>query len=796
MKSPFRKTLVAQAVALGCTLMVSPVAALAQGTCNLGANSISTVASGTCTVGENSSLTVTSSGVINGVVGGGVQRAVVASGGTSTPSLFVANSGTVNGDISILGTMSGGITNNAGGSINGPIKVIGPDRGGNGSMAGSVTNNGLIGGGISNSGTIGGSITNSGTINAGILNGATVGGTISNGIINSGTINGGITNSDGSVSGTISNGIVNSGTINGGITNGVSGSSISGTINGGITNTGTINGTIRLAGSTLNLNGTSGAVNGQIFGGKGTVNVNGTYTRSAGNEINVANFNVNSGGVLNFAANESLTANTIQVAGTLGVVAGATATFNGPTSITGTFRTGATSSSNYGKLLVNGAATLPSVAKIDVDVNSVNSLASGQKLGAVIRATSLTGGDSFSVTDNSALFKFTGIKNGNDVDLLIESERTVLQSVNAMGNTPATGAATVLDTIVLGQVPVSSDMQNVVTALGRLTTQQQVSDAATQTLPLLAGNGLVAMQSSISGTNRIVQARQENLRGVSSGDDFAGDKRMWFKAYGSQADQNDRKGVSGFDANIFGGVIGADAELSASDRVGLAFAYGKAKVDSNSTVAPSNSKVDSYQLVVYGSHALSDKTEIHYQGDIGRHDTKGQREILFMGRVASANYDSRSAHFGMGLSHTISINERSSISPFVRADYTWMRDDGYTETGADSLNLKVDSHTTKQMIYMAGSKFLHQYNDKLAVLGNLGVGYDALAKEGSLTAAYVGGGAAFSTPGLDPSPWLVQAGLGVVTTLKAGMDLSIRYDFEGREDFKNQTASAKLRWMF
>jgi hypothetical protein len=84
MKSPFRKTLVAQAVALGCTLMVSPVAALAQGTCNLGANSISTVASGTCTVGENSSLTVTSSGVINGVVGGGVQRAVVASGGTST----------------------------------------------------------------------------------------------------------------------------------------------------------------------------------------------------------------------------------------------------------------------------------------------------------------------------------------------------------------------------------------------------------------------------------------------------------------------------------------------------------------------------------------------------------------------------------------------------------------------------------------------------------------------------------------------------------------------------------------
>ena len=663
-------------------------------------------------------------------------------------------------------------------------------------VTGSITNSGLIGGGIVNGGSISGSISNSGTINGGLTNSVSeFGGIIENGIVNTGTINGGITNGV-TVGGTINNGIVNSGTINGGINNDVSGS-ISGTINGGITNTGTINGTISLAGSTLNLNGTTGQVDGQIFGGKGSiVNVNGTYTRSSGNEINVANFNVDTGGVLNFAASESLAASSIQVAGTLSVAAGATASFTGPTAITGLFRTGVTSDANYGKLLVTGAATLPSAASIDVDVNTANTLATGQRLGAVISATTLTGGDSFLVTDNSALFKFIGLKNGNAVDLLIESERTVQQSVDATGNTPASGAANVLDTIIFGQVPVSSDMQNVVTELGRLSTEQQVSDAASQTLPLLAGNGLVAMQSSISGTNRIIQARQETLRGVSSGDDFAGDKRMWFKAYGSKADQNDRKGVSGFDANIVGGVFGVDAELSATDRVGIAVAYGKANVDSNSSVAPSNSKVDSYQLVVYGSHSLSEQTEINYQGDIGRHDTKGERSILFMGRTAFADYNSRSAHFGAGLSHTINLSAASSLSPFVRADYTWMHDDGYTESGADALNLDVDSHTARQMIYMAGSKFQHQFSDAVSLVGSLGVGYDALAKEGSLTAAYVGGGAAFSTPGLDPSPWLLQAGLGVVTQIKSGVDLSLRYDFEGRNDFKNQTASAKLRWLF
>ena len=36
--------------------------------------------------------------------------------------------------------------------------------------------------------------------------------------------------------------------------------------------------------------------------------------------------------------------------------------------------------------------------------------------------------------------------------------------------------------------------------------------------------------------------------------------------------------------------------------------------------------------------------------------------------------------------------------PTLRADYSWIRDEGYREKGADALNLDVDSRTTDSLI--------------------------------------------------------------------------------------------------
>ena len=61
--------------------------------------------------------------------------------------------------------------------------------------------------------------------------------------------------------------------------------------------------------------------------------------------------------------------------------------------------------------------------------------------------------------------------------------------------------------------------------------------AVSQTLPLLTGGMNQAATSALSGTNRIVQARLDSNRGMSSGDVPAESGYLWVKPFYSKADQ-------------------------------------------------------------------------------------------------------------------------------------------------------------------------------------------------------------------------------------------------------------------
>ena len=80
---------------------------------------------------------------------------------------------------------------------------------------------------------------------------------------------------------------------------------------------------------------------------------------------------------------------------------------------------------------------------------------------------------------------------------------------------------------------------------------------------------------------------------------------------------------------------------------------------------------------------------------------------------------------------------------------------------------------------------------------NAGGGYDWLAERTSITATFAGEpGAAFTTYGNDPRPWVGRGGAGLTYRTQAGLEVTVRYDLEYRSDYLNQTASAKLRWNF
>ncbi|HWV62704.1 MAG TPA: autotransporter domain-containing protein [Oxalicibacterium sp.] len=467
---------------------------------------------------------------------------------------------------------------------------------------------------------------------------------------------------------------------------------------------------------------------------------------------------------------------------------------------------GARSNVDYGKLAVTGIATFAADARIAVDVASVNTLGLGQQLSDVISAGTLNA-STFGVTDNSSLFNFLAVRNGNTVDLLILSANGgVYDAVVANGVDSATGGARVLDNALLGG---SVKMSEIVTALGKLGTQREVSQAAAQTLPLLSGGVSQTTLGMLSSFNSVVQGRLGSLTGtqgtsgLSGGDglDTFANRQAWAKAFGSLANQHDADGTSGFSSESWGMAFGADGELDRDTRIGIAYAYANSSVSGNTALSGTrqHANVDSHLLALYGSRALKDDLQLDWQADIGRNGIDGSRQISFGGlnRTAESSHASYSAHVGAGLSKQFALNATTTVAPGVRADYTWLRDDSYRESGAGSLNLDVDSNTTEAFLLTAEGRIRHALSERSQLDANLGIGYDLINDRNSIVSTYAGApGQSFATRGIDQSPWIVSGGIGYTVQANRNTQITLRYDAEGRDDYLNQTASVKANWAF
>jgi outer membrane autotransporter protein len=293
----------------------------------------------------------------------------------------------------------------------------------------------------------------------------------------------------------------------------------------------------------------------------------------------------------------------------------------------------------------------------------------------------------------------------------------------------------------------------------------------------------------------VLQGRM--ARGGSSGEALLSEGELWLQPFGTWANQDERDGVAGFEVDTHGLVFGGDAALSEQARVGLAFAYANSQVDGDSRVAPNSADMDLYQLIGYGSYDFDAATQLSWQLDYGQGRTDGKREILFMGSTAKSSYDSHIVHAGVALSHRYSLGQATELVPMLRADYTWIKDESYTEKGADALNLDVDSRTTDSLILGLEGELRHAFDERLLGLLKLGVGYDVIGEQATITSAYSGEpGLSFVTKGLDPSPWLGRVGLGLEYHVSDTVELRANYDAAVREDFLSHTASLTARWAF
>ena len=108
------------------------------------------------------------------------------------------------------------------------------------------------------------------------------------------------------------------------------------------------------------------------------------------------------------------------------------------------------------------------------------------------------------------------------------------------------------------------------------------------------------------------------------------------------------------------------------------------------------------------------------------------------------------------------------------------------------MNLNVEANTVESLIFGVDGRFIHELSPNLQMDAVAGVSYDAINDDGQLTASYVGTpGQSFVAAGIEHSPWLAKAGLGLTYSFNGGANVSIRYDASGRDDYLAQSVSFK-----
>lgn len=757
------------------------------------------------TVGTVSGAII-NAGLMTGSTGINLRSATLSSGITNSGTIasdsewgIVSENTTITGDIAntetgIISSTYGEVIFLRSNVIDGSIFNAGTlDQQGSGGYGVVYVEDTSITGNISNSGTIinhdqvyGLHLANStvvgGITNSGYVSGQVFGVMVTNlsrvgGIVNSGTISGenynGLTIKSRSV---ITGGINNTGLIQGS-SNGVSITDAT-AIRGGLTNSGTISGgsysifSSLTALTDINIAGTTSRLDGDVYAPYTDVHV-----------LSDAEFGIT----------DDFEVQSFQNAGTLYVAPSLTPTITSDYTQTGTLQIGVSSGSSYGQIAVTGTATLPDNAAIDVNVVGIPSLTPGAVMADILTAGSLTSDGTYNVTATSILYSFSAVKDGNTVDLVFDERKTITEVLEGAGYGSVLGAAKTFDDVLTN----GSSSTGINTALDTIVHQGTAQDLAYtlgQTLPLLAGAGRQIVGGMVAGGNQVVEARQDANKGIPSGDSFLGDRYLWGKVYGSWADQGDRSGTTGFNARSQGLILGGDGSQESDLRFGVAFNYSRSAISSNDVLQ--HAKVDNYQVIGYGSYSLDEQTDINVQADLGLQSIDAERRMPSFSRTAKADYNGQSGHIGVGVARTYPVSEKTSLSPVAHVDYTLIRTDGYTETGANALNLKVDAETSNAFVIGTGARLTHALTDNTSLRANVDVGYDVINDQAQATSSFVGGGAAFTTKGISPSPWVGRVGLDLTTMTDGGTEFVLGYDLEGRNDYTNQTASAKIRLPF
>ncbi len=276
-----------------------------------------------------------------------------------------------------------------------------------------------------------------------------------------------------------------------------------------------------------------------------------------------------------------------------------------------------------------------------------------------------------------------------------------------------------------------------------------------------------------------------------------GREGFWIDTFGSWAEQKAKHGYTGYDQDSRGGMLGFDI-LKENWLIGLGAGVSRTELDLENRQG--DGRVRNFSGGLYGSY-FRQRLFIDSALTFGKNRYKTKRNITIgqIERQAESEYDGKVMSASLGGGYTLDMNGWG-IEPFGTARYVYLEEDGFRESGADSVDLNVDSRYTDSLISDLGFRVFRAWkvrNGYFIPEISAAWRYDFDLDDRKISASYAGAPDTFFTvPGQDVDRHGAAVSAGFSYGGQRGLSAALHYHGEFRDNYTSNGVSGKLQFRF
>ncbi|WP_243459125.1 autotransporter outer membrane beta-barrel domain-containing protein [Pseudomonas fluorescens] len=414
--------------------------------------------------------------------------------------------------------------------------------------------------------------------------------------------------------------------------------------------------------------------------------------------------------------------------------------------------------------------------------------AAGGNRYTLISSGTLIGGQNLAVESTSALLevKSYGVE-GNDVKALVSTKSDEVVVENTLDAGGSSNGAKAVGRLSSGLMSRLDETDPVFQAFANAGSDAQLARLSESLSPDVSRGVIHAATNSQTLVSGVINDRSSRARTAG----IATDKGVWLQALSSDANQDERRGVSGYDADSHGIAVGADGQLNADLAVGLAYSYLDTDVKSG---RGNKTQVTGHALTLYGNWT-HDNWFVDSSLMYGWNDNESKRYIA--GTRAKGDYDSNVFGVSALAGYTVRLMPDVVLEPQVGARYANVGMDSYREKGS-SASLNVGSQRYEVGEMGVGARLAAAFDvgtGSLEPEAKLMAWHDVIGDKTGTTSSFVLGGDSFTSRGTTPVRDSYELGLGANYRMGA-WSVGGSYNYVTASGFDADGFTAKVRYAF